>query len=977
MSEVSTSDYKKTPLSLIAQRLDLAKYDATMLVKAQFETMEDITNNEALILDPTHPAVTIMEMDACMNANNIQESVGLLRRMYPALAESPSDLYLHMADDDYINRFASPSRTKITFAFLYSDLMTKLVKIENENSYKAVIPRDTRFTVDGVTFTLLYPVIIRRYETGALQIIYDSEIENPMQALSGIVITPTIRRTAGMEEWVFFDVDVVQLNYTKTLFSLDSTYNFSKDIQYTDAFYYGRVYYSNTETNDTWVEIPTTHTDQVFDVSTPTVLFTVLEDVVRVEIPIIYLLSDKLSGTLRVDLFTTKGGLSMNLLAYASPDYDVNMTPLDEERDTSVYTNALSDISYYVYSTASTAGGKRALTFEELRSRVIYNAIGPQEIPITNNQNLAAAENNSFEIVKNVDVLTNRKFLATRKLPTPTSPKLITPANVGVITYADVLSNIIDHEHVVANNGRYTILSGAVFKNINGAITMLRKYEIDGIYGLGQTAMVSHINQNSYYYTPFHYVMDETQPEFDLRAYFLDQPYGKDLSFERQNKTAQLSVNTAKYELTKTIDGYLLVIETASESYYKEVADNMVGVQLAFRPYGETAYAYINGTLAGKTDKNERIFKFEIKTNYDIDVNHLLTITNASVSGITQYKGTVALEAEVSLLHYTGDIPQTFLPDATDQILGKFLLDQYMVGNCHETLVLHFGVALDNLWRRSHSYSLDTIYRTYDEDVQLLYTEDVYDVASDGTFFDIVNNELVYRYKHRQGEPVLDTDGNVIYLHKKGDVVLDEQHEPTKLTLASTGREMDLLVIDGKYYFADDAATVKYRDEMASVMAGWIKTDIELIKQDLLEQSWIYFYPKTTLGDIEIQADSGSKVYVEAEQSFNLILHVTKAVYDNDALRTTLENATISLLDYYISQTVVNMTTIRDELKKLYGDSVAAFRIGGLGGSADYELITVLDGKSKLCLKKKLMILPDMTMFVKDAANFEFKKLGT
>lgn len=119
---------------------------------------------------------------------------------------------------------------------------------------------------------------------------------------------------------------------------------------------------------------------------------------------------------------------------------------------------------------------------------MIYNAIGPQEIPITNNQNLAAAENNGFEIVKNVDVLTNRKFLATRKLPTPTSPKLITPANVGVITYADILSNIIDHEHVVANNGRYTILSGAVFKNVNGAISMLRKYEIDGIYGLGQTA---------------------------------------------------------------------------------------------------------------------------------------------------------------------------------------------------------------------------------------------------------------------------------------------------------------------------------------------------------------------------------------------------------------------------------------------------------------------------------------------------------
>lgn len=976
MSEVSTDDYKRTPISTIADNLALAKYDATMLIKAQFETIEGVTNQEALIMDPTHPAVTLMEMDACMNANNIQESIGLMRRMYPALAETPSDLYMHMSDDDYINRFASPSKCKITFAFLYSDLATKLPYVAEENSYKVVIPRDTRFSVDGVVFTLLYPVIIRRYETGAIQVIYDSEIDSPMQALSGIVIAPTVRRTASMEDWVFFDVDVLQVDYIKTTFSLDSTYNFSKTIAFTDEFYFARAYYRNTATNNAWVELSTTHTDQVFETATPTVLFTVLDGEVKVEIPILYLLSDKLSGTLRIDVFTTKGGLSMNLMAYTATDFDVNMTPLDEERDVTDYTVALADLSYYVYSTASTSGGKRALTFDELRSRVIYNATGPQEIPITNNQNLAAAENNGFDIVKNVDVLTNRKFLASRKLPTPNNPKLITPANVGVVTFASLLSDIIDHEHVISNNGRYTILSGAVFKSDNGVVKMLRKYELDAIYAMGQTAMVSHVNENSYFYTPFHYVMDETEPEFDLRAYFLDQPYAKNLSFERQNKTAQLSVNTAKYDLVKTRQGYSLILQTASESYYKEVDDEMVGIQLAFRPYGETAYAYINGTLIGKTDDNERVFQFDINTSHDVNSQHLLGITNSFVSGITDFLGWVSLETEFLIIHYTGDIPQTFIPDATDQVLGKFLLNPIMVGNCLETIAIHFGDALDNLWRRNHSYAIDSVYKTYSADVPLLYTEDVYDIAADGTFFDIVNNEIVYRYKHRMGEPVLDNAGLPRYLHRQGDVILDERQNPTIINQTATGREMDLLVIDGKYYFADDAATVDYRDEMAKVMAGWITTDIEELKQDLLEQSWIYFYPKTTLGELEIQAESGVELYIPAEQTFSLKLHVTKAVYENEALRATLENATISLLDYYVSQTVVNMTKIRDELKKLYGDSVQAFRISGLGGSEDYELITVLDGKSKLCLKKRLVILPDMTMFVKDAADFEFKKIG-
>lgn len=974
MSEVSTDDYKRTPISEVSSKLELARYDATMLIKSQFETIEDITNQEALIMDPTHPAVMIMEMDACMNANNIQESIGLLRRIYPALAETPEDLYLHMSDDDYLNRFATPSRTKVTFGFLYSDLMNKLPLDPVNNYYKAVIPRDTRFTVDGVVFTLLYPITILRYETGALLITYDSEIENPMQSLDGIVIQPTLRNTPSMETWLFFDVHVLQVNYTKTLFSLDSTYNFKKGIYFEDQFYFARVYYKNNETSNQWLELPTTHTDQVFDTKTPTVLLTVLDGFVRVEIPIIYLLSDKLSGSLRVDVFNTKGSISMNLLAYSSNDYTVDMTPLDEARDITDFTNALSEISYYVYSTNATVGGKRALTFQELQSRVIYNAIGPQQIPITNNQNVAASENNGFEITKNVDVLTNRKFLASRKLPTPSSPKLITPANVSMLTLASLLSDIVVNEKVVENNGRYTILSGAVLQSINGNVKLLRKYEIDAVYSMGQTAMVANVNSNSYFYTPFHYVMDETQEEFDLRAYFLDQPYAKNLSFERQNKTAQLSVNTAKYDIVKTKDGYSLVIQTASEAYYKEADDEMVGVQLAFHPEGETTYAYIQGVLIGKTAENERVFQFDIKTNHDVNSNHLLAITNAEVNGITDFVGWSSLESEFSLIHYTGDVPQSFVADATNQILGRFLLDPVMVGNCLETITIHFGDALNNLWRRSHSYVIDTQYKLYDMDVPLYYEEDVYDVKLDGTFFDIVNGEIVYRYLHRKGDPVLNDEGEQILLHRAGDVVYDEYKMPINIASTSIGREMDLLAVDGRYYFADDAATISYRDEIASVLSGWIVNDVEDIRQDLLEKTWIYFYPKTTLGEIEVQVSSESSFYIQAEQQFQVKLFVTDSVFNDASLKTTLKNATVSLLDYYVSQNVVNMTVIRDELKKLYGDSVRAFRISGLGGSGDYEILTVVDSKAKLCLKKELVVLPDMTMFVQDATVFEFSK---
>lgn len=979
MSSVDTSTFIRTPLSEVKDKLNQAKYDATSLIKVQLETIDHITNGKAAMLDPTHPAVTLLEMSACMAANNQQESVALLRRMYPVLATTEEELYLHMSDTDYINRFATPSRAKITFAVLYSDVMTKMPYSAADKAYKATIPRDSRFTVDNVTFMMPHSVDIRRYETGAIQISYDSSIESPFYDLRGIVITPTIRYSPKQVEWIFFEIDVIQLSYSKTIFPLDKTYLFRRSIPYTHDFYYARVYIANDLSNNEWVEIKTTHTDQVFDSNEPTALLKVLNGELQVEIPVIYFSTGHMSGSLRVDIFTTRGALTIDLARYQESEFTVDLTPLDEARDISEYTSVLADISYYVFGRSASYGGKNSVTLEDLRKRVIYHAVGPQNIPITNVQVEVNGENYGFEIVKEVDVLTNRKFLATRKLPAPKNPKLITPANIGMVTYADLLDNIVNNEHVIRHHERYTIKSNAIFQNNNGRIKLLRQHEVEAIQAMGKVNMVSHVNGNEYFYTPFYYVLDETLPEFDLRAYMLDQPKASDLSFERQNQTAQLYVNTSLYYIEKVAVGYRLVIQTNSGAYYKELQDGMVGVQLAFLPYGESTYAYINGRQIGRTSgsnnqsEGERIFEFIIETNHECNEFDQLAVLNSQVSGITDYKAWISLTTEFLILHYTGDVPQTFIPDETTQILGKFLLDPIMVGNSMEKIVLKFGDALINLWRRNHSYELDTVYQKHEVDIPMVYERDVFDIHPDGTIFDLVNGEIVYRYLHRVGDPVLDEENRPVYKYRAGDVILDEDQEPIKTSQASTGRELDILVVDGRYIFADDEATVEYRSEIASTLALWITGDIAKIQESLLEQTDIYFYPKTTLGHIKIYIENNEQDFITAEQSFKVALYVKFAIYNDPVIRQALENATISLLDDYIANNTINMTEVRDKLKILYGDSVQAFKISGLGGAMDYEVVSMASNKNKLCLKKVLTIQPDMKMFVRDAVEFEFK----
>lgn len=970
-----TVSYTPTPLSDVKSRFEEAMYDPTLLIHAGLETIQQVTNGEGLLLDPTHPAVTILEMGAVESANAVQNTIGLLRMQYPSLAESVSDLYRHMSSNDYLNRFATPSTTTITVAILVADIFSKLIEDVSEGCWKAVIPRDTRFTVDGHVFSLCYPVVIRRYNTGVVQIAYDTSIESPLQTLKEVVITPKVRTSGNREDWMFIELDVVQVDRTIFNAVIDRVYNFQKNIPFTDQFHYARAFYRNNLTGNAWVEIQTTHSDQVFDPRTPTILLQVQEGSLDVKIPIIYISNRSISGELRVDIFTTKGELQINLQNYSTDLFGVNMQPIDEERDYNAYANAFTSIAYYAYGTEYTVGGKSSISFEMLRKRVIYGAVGPQVIPITPVDLEASGINKAYNIVRDVDVVTNRIYLATRKLPPPSNPRLITPANIGIITYSGSLDTLLTSPSVIMNHNRYTIKSRTLFKRENGISEILDSAQVQRLRSLPQNQFVGEVNQNNYLYNPFYYVLDEEGNEFDMRVYSLDQPHAKDLSFIRLNQSLQLPVNTASFSFEKVATGYKLTIKTNSGTYFKEAEDSHVGVQLAFYPYGENVFAYINGSYVGKDENNERIYEFNIETNHDLDKNDLICITNARVRGVDGYQAWIELSTTFNLMYHTTLTTTNFEADETDQLLGKFILPTGSVGNSREEITLVMGSALSSLWRRARSYFHDTVYKTYDTDVPLLYSVDTYEKDPiTGATFNIVNGEIVYNQLHRQGDPVLNKNGEPLYLHRKGDVVLDLEGNPVTITKNVIGRELDLLVVDGRYVFADDEATVTYLHEVEKVITSWVTVDMVEIEANLLEKTKIFYYPKSNIGEVLAYYEGSNETRTNSEQEFSLVLYVEDGIFRNDKIRSDIELRTVRLLDRYIDRTVVNMSEIRDELKKLYGDSVKAFTITGLGDQGQYEILSMKDDRYRLSLKKELVIRADMRMYVRDAVNFEFKR---
>ena len=973
MAEIT--NYKSVSVTDIMKRLDTVKHNPSTIQRATLELLDEITEGQVDVVDPTNPFVFLIESSAVNTALAINENIINLRKQYPSLAQTEEDLYNHLSDNDFINRFSTPASANFTVVMMVNDILNKMIYDPVENSYKAIIPRDTEFVVDNYTFTLQYPIVVRKYQNDVVQVSYDADVTSPLETLSTNVIDYTIRRDSNGIDWMFFSVKVKQMAIESSYFPLQKSIVFSQDINYSDRYYYLRAYYRNTATGNQWREMLTTHSEQVHDPFKPTIVVKVFTGYVNVSIPMIYLNSGLVSGDVRFDVYNTKGKIAINLSNFKMNAFQMNLKAIDEERDIDDFTNILSDIAHYAYTDEVVAGGTNGIDFQTLRERVIFNTTGEQQIPIVNIDIQTYVNNRGFDLVKNIDTVTNRVFLAAQKLPKPMNERLTTSANIGINTYVTNLGYLKTIETVKDNLSRITLLSNNLFLNTNGKLKLITRGEIEAIKTMSRTDMINLLNNSQYLYNPFYYVLDSSQNEFEMRAYNLDYPLASDLSFVSQNQTLQLPVNTGSYQLEKTDTGYRFTIVTKSGNFYKQLEDGLVYVQLAFFPSGERDLAYINGTLTG-TANGERVYTFELETDYDIDPSDRLRITNARMFSEEAVDVWIDLHHEFNIIHATSSLTTNFTPDAADAMLGKFLLPANASAVTRETIVFEIGKVLKNLWSRSRSIPSGLSYKTYDEDVPLYYDQDVYNRDPDtGAIFEVVNGEIVYNILHQRNDPVLDEQDNQVYKHRKGDIMLDDQGNPITDNDFSVDKELDILFVDGKHYFVDDLAFIDYGNELVGVLDTWITEEISSIQDKLLEQSRIYFYPKTTLGEVRVYIENGGEDYIASEQSLKVDLYVRSNIYDDANIRDKLTTQTIKLLDSNISELTVNMTDLMLQLKDLYGDSVVSMALYGLGGDKDYRIVTVANEQNRLCLKKTLQLQQDNTLIIKEDVAVSFFKV--
>jgi hypothetical protein len=955
------------------------KYNPALMQRAALDALSSVSNGTIDIVDATNPFVFALETTAVNTAAFIQHTEAINRRQYPAASVTADDLYLHMSDKDYVGRFALPSTTTFTMIISKDELLNALVLDPITKISKITIPRNTVFTVADINFSLQYPIDIRKMQHGGLQIVYDTSVLSPLYVLETNVIDWEETHDPSNNAYITFSFLVHQFDIITKFNNVTAASGFNTTIPFSDQFYYVRVY--NKESNGQYKELLTTHTDQVYNPKTPTAVIKVIDQNVVVNIPSIYLNNGLVRGSVRIDVYQTKGLINKIMSNYKLDDFSAKWLAIDPADDT-VYTAAIKDIKTIIfYSSETTKGGRAALSADELMTRVINNSIGPQSLPITNIQLQNSIQDAGYDFIKNIDTITNRVFLATKPMVEPIDSTLVTAAASSMSRVTTTFAEAAEAYGVNVSDTRTIITSDALYLNTNGVTRLVSKNNYSVIDLLNNSNKCDYLNNNDFVYSPFHYVLDTDNNIFKVRPYYLDDPKITSKSFVSENPLTEVQVNIGtNYVIEKLQTGYKITIKTKSNDLFKQLDDNTVFCQLAFKATGQTLYSYLLGTQLTRTDPDadERVFVFNLQTNFDINSNHQIAQNSFRFSntGLSTFSD---LFQEMHIFFITNNSTiNNIAPIEADGLIGKFQLPSSSFALSHEKIKVRFGYFLSNLWSRAKSISTSIEYMRYTENIPAYYSEDVYDIdpITNSCFTFSPSGDLVYKILHRKNDPMLDSNDNPIYKHKVGDIVLNEDGNPIPVNSTSNQvtRYVDITTIEGVYKFATDPSSITYRKSMVDSMVDWIINDIPRFNLSLLDQTKIFFYPKVTQGFIQCNAGDGNLVTIPATQTFNLVLHVPPETYNDAILIKQLNKITIEVINSQLNKNTITVSDIEYELKNKYGNDVIDVVLSGFGENNNLNAITILDKTSKMSIKKKLILLPNNLLILQEDVNIEYIK---
>ena len=113
-------------------------------------------------------------------------------------------------------------------------------------------------------------------------------------------------------------------------------------------------------------------------------------------------------------------------------------------------------------------------------------------------------------------------------------------------------------------------------------------------------------------------------------------------------------------------------------------------------------------------------------------------------------------------------------------------------------------------------------------------------------------------------------------------------------------------------------------------------------------------------------------IYVNANQSLKVRLFVKEQVIRNSELRDSLTKDAVRIIDSEFKKNTVAISNIEAEQGRAFGEDVLGIEVSGLGGSSNYQTLSMLSIGDRLSIRKRLTAQPDGKLIVEEDVTVEF-----
>lgn len=968
----------------ITEQIKQLNFNPSEIHRVILHGIRENTEGAVTIFNPTGPMMQCIEPGILTPVAVLQEIRSITRRLYAPAADDWPSLYTHMTDEDLNDLTNQPSGCSITFFMAVDEIIQKAVELNGNPDVRIIeIPKHTKITVGDYSLMLKFPFVIQVNRFGDISVKYDLSGEATLGRVRNALINHKFVRYNDINS-ISFPIEVVQVALSSQVLPISPSSGLTKRIKLTDNLFRIKAY---TRFNrGQWIEIDTTRRMRVLNRNKATLQYIENNGELTIQIPSFYLVNGMLGTEVRVDIYTTKGLLEHPLVNYNESAYKLKYD--DYNNPSNQYAGILGSFSILkIYSADVLTGGRNGLGFNEMKDRVINRSTISEGLPITELELTNKLSDLGMSSTKVIDNVTDRIYAASRLVPPPSTNLTVTGIGCNVQTHQTTITELAALDTARDNGARVTVLPSTLYNMVNGVLKVVDSSLVRTMIDPDLTSpetLSTWANQNELVFSPYFYVHDTANNEYEVRPYRLDSPDVLGKVTINENPTLQLSAGVFNYQIVANSDlsGYTLYLGLAiGGTSFKEIPLSDISLQISYTDSsGENRY-YINGSLhtpidinTGRPLNDQYIYRFDFNTDWDINKDHQLIMSDSFLP--------VPLECEMDIfIIIKGYRPTGFAGTSMDSIINLFSLDNYdgqtpQAALIQERLSVKFGSYMSNIWKRARSTISSADFKRYDVNIPALYDKDVFQLDANDvpeTWFNPDTRKIEPIYLHHKGDPIFELDGTPRYKHRIGDIIMENGQPVYKEGLRGLARQFDIVVMDGLYYLTTHDATLVYVKSVLDTIDEWVFDILrDKVTPELLERTSVLYHPKSTVGLIEVYVENGIKTLVKSDQALFIRLFVGDSVYTNTDLRRSMEYSAKKVAqDILESRSTISATDISKAISDNLGSNILGIELRGFMGD-EYNTITVIDALTTPSIGKRLSVNSKLELVVEDNVEIEF-----